>query len=84
MQVKKAEKTKPKIDRNKKERNNRKDSTYRLVVDEGVRRDRVDEDVVGEPQLLEVVGQVDLLQQQRKLALEDVGHQVVLKIALLN
>ena len=78
MQVKKAEKTKPKIDRNKKERNNRKDSTYRLVVDEGVRRDRVDEDVVGEPQLLEVVGQVDLLQQQRKLALEDVGNQVVM------
>ena len=74
----KQRKLNPKLTVTKRKGITEKISTYRLVVDEGVRRDRVDEDVVGEPQLLEVVGQVDLLQQQRKLALEDVGHQVVL------
>ena len=55
------------------------EASHRFVVDEGVRGDGVDEDVVGKSQLLEVVGQVDLQQQQRKLTFEDVGHQVMLK-----
>ena len=50
-----------------------------LIPDEGKSHHRVDEDVVGVPDLLEVGGPVQPPDQLRVLGLKHINHQVVLR-----
>ena len=54
--------------------------TYRFVVQERLRDDRVEENIVGMPKFLKVLRSVKFLRKYRKLALQHVGHEILLQV----